>query len=96
MRPSVTFSGMRHNNAVIRREVLSSGRSVRHGAGWKCRKSGAGGDDRIFGVMIEGHLKSSGSAIRKRDACIGWEETVPLLQEFADAVRARRLKKEEE
>ena len=30
------------------------------------------------------------------DACIGWEETVPLLQEFADAVRARRLKKEEE
>ena len=65
-----------------------------------------GGDDRIFGVMIEGHLKAGrqdllpgkelvyGQSIT--DACIGWEETVPLLQEFADAVRARRLKKEEE
>jgi 3-deoxy-7-phosphoheptulonate synthase len=66
----------------------------------------AGGDSRIIGVMIEGHLKSGrqdllpgkelvyGQSIT--DACIGWEETVPLLQEIADAVRARRLGKEDE
>jgi 3-deoxy-7-phosphoheptulonate synthase len=66
----------------------------------------AGGDSRIIGVMIEGHLKGGrqdllpgkelvyGQSIT--DACIGWEETVPLLQEFADAVRGRRLGKEDE
>jgi 3-deoxy-7-phosphoheptulonate synthase len=66
----------------------------------------AGGDDRIFGVMIEGHLKAGrqdlvqgkelvyGQSIT--DACIGWEETAPLLQELADAVRSRRLGKEDE
>jgi 3-deoxy-7-phosphoheptulonate synthase len=66
----------------------------------------AGGDERIMGVMIEGHLKAGrqdllpgkelvyGQSIT--DACIGWEETVPLLQEIANAARDRRLKKEEE
>src|SRR5499425_3293849 len=66
----------------------------------------AKGDDRIMGVMIEGHLKGGrqdllpgkelvyGQSIT--DACIGWEETVPLLQELEDAVRARRLGKEDE
>lgn len=59
------------------------------------------GDDRIIGVMIESHLKAGrqdllpgkeliyGQSIT--DACIGWEESIPLLQELADAVRARRL-----
>jgi 3-deoxy-7-phosphoheptulonate synthase len=66
----------------------------------------AGGEDRIVGVMIEGHLKGGrqdllpgkelvyGQSIT--DACIGWEETMPLLKELADAVRARRLRKEDE
>lgn len=66
----------------------------------------AGGEDRIVGVMIEGHLKGGrqdllpgkelvyGQSIT--DACIGWEETTPLLKELADAVRARRVKKEDE
>jgi 3-deoxy-7-phosphoheptulonate synthase len=61
----------------------------------------ARGDDRIFGVMIESHLKGGrqdlvagkeltyGQSIT--DACIGWEESVPLLQELAEAVRMRRL-----
>jgi 3-deoxy-7-phosphoheptulonate synthase len=61
----------------------------------------ARGDDRIIGVMIESHLKPGrqdllpgkeltyGQSIT--DACIGWEESVPLLEEFAEAVRARRL-----
>jgi 3-deoxy-7-phosphoheptulonate synthase len=66
----------------------------------------AGGDSRIIGVMVEGHLKGGrqdllpgkeliyGQSIT--DACIGWEETAPLLQEFADAVRTRRLGKQDE
>jgi 3-deoxy-7-phosphoheptulonate synthase len=66
----------------------------------------AGGDDRIFGVMIESHLKAGrqdllagkellyGQSIT--DACIGWEESVPLLQQLADAVRQRRLAHEVE
>ena len=64
------------------------------------------GDDRIIGAMIESHLKSGrqdllpgkelvyGQSIT--DACIGWEETVPLLEKLAEAVRARRLEHEVE
>jgi 3-deoxy-7-phosphoheptulonate synthase len=60
----------------------------------------AAGDDRIMGVMIESHLKEGrqdcvagaqleyGKSIT--DACIGWEDTVPLLETLAAAVRARR------
>ena len=66
----------------------------------------AQGDDRIIGVMIESHLKGGrqdllpgrelvyGQSIT--DACIGWEETVPLLEGLAEAVRQRRLKQEED
>jgi 3-deoxy-7-phosphoheptulonate synthase len=66
----------------------------------------ARGDDRIIGVMIESNLKAGrqdlipgkelvyGQSIT--DACIGWEESVPLLEEFAQAVRARRLEHEVE
>ena len=66
----------------------------------------AQGDDRIIGVMIESHLKAGrqdllpgkelvyGQSIT--DACIGWEETVPLLESLAEAVRQRRLKEEED
>jgi 3-deoxy-7-phosphoheptulonate synthase len=66
----------------------------------------ARGDDRIIGVMVESHLKAGrqdllpgkelvyGQSIT--DACIGWEETVPLLEKFAEGVRARRLEHEAE
>ncbi len=62
----------------------------------------AGGDGRIFGVMVESHLKAGrqdlipgkelvyGQSIT--DACIGWEDSRPLLDMLADAVRQRRLK----
>ncbi len=60
-----------------------------------------GGEDRIFGVMIESHLKDGrqdlkpGAAldhgISITDACIGWEDTVVVLDLLADAVRKRRL-----
>ena len=63
----------------------------------------ATGDDRVFGVMVESHLKAGrqdlvsgkplvyGQSIT--DACIGWEESVPLLRNLADSVRQRRLVK---
>src|SRR5437660_6761745 len=66
----------------------------------------AGGDDRIIGVMIESHLKPGrqdllpgkelvyGQSIT--DACIGWEESMPMLKELAEAVRKRRLGRHEE
>jgi len=60
----------------------------------------ASGDARIMGVMIESHLTAGrqdlvagrelvyGQSIT--DACIGWDESVALLDELANAVRARR------
>jgi len=61
----------------------------------------AGGDERIFGVMIESHLNAGrqdltpGQPLRYgvsiTDACIGWDTTVDVLKMLADAVRARRL-----
>ncbi len=60
----------------------------------------AGGEHRIFGVMIESHLVAGrqdlvpGKALTYgqsiTDGCIGWDETVTLLDRFADAVRGRR------
>jgi 3-deoxy-7-phosphoheptulonate synthase len=61
----------------------------------------ATGDERIFGVMVESHLEAGrqdlvpgkplqyGQSIT--DACIGWEDSVPLLRNLADSVRRRRL-----
>lgn len=63
----------------------------------------AAGDKRIIGVMIESHLVSGrqdlvegqdltyGQSIT--DGCVSWEESVPMLEELAQAVRARRTKK---
>jgi 3-deoxy-7-phosphoheptulonate synthase len=65
----------------------------------------ASGDDRVMGVMIESHLKAGrqdllpgrtlmyGQSIT--DACIGWEESAPLLRNLAEAVRKRRVVKSE-
>lgn len=60
----------------------------------------AGGERRIIGAMIESHLFEGrqdvipgrpltyGQSIT--DACIGWEDTVPILELLADAARRRR------
>ncbi|MEJ2686574.1 MAG: 3-deoxy-7-phosphoheptulonate synthase, partial [Gammaproteobacteria bacterium] len=62
------------------------------------------GDQRIFGVMIESHLQAGrqdlgdgrslvyGQSVT--DACIGWDDSVTLLQELARAVRQRRSSRE--
>jgi 3-deoxy-7-phosphoheptulonate synthase len=61
----------------------------------------AAGEDRIFGVMIESHLKEGRQDLKPgkpldygvsvTDACIGWEDTLAALDILAEAVRARRI-----
>jgi 3-deoxy-7-phosphoheptulonate synthase len=60
----------------------------------------AGGEGSIFGVMMESFLVEGrqdlvdGVTLRYgqsiTDACMSWEMTVPVLQELARAVQARR------
>jgi len=62
----------------------------------------AAGDPRIFGLMVESHLKAGrqdllpgkplvyGQSIT--DACVGWEDSRNLIDTLADAARQRRLK----
>jgi 3-deoxy-7-phosphoheptulonate synthase len=64
------------------------------------------GDDRIMGVMVESHLNAGrqdhtpgalleyGKSIT--DPCLGWEDTVQLLDGLAAGVRARRKFKEDQ
>ena len=63
----------------------------------------AAGEDRIIGVMVESHLKEGrqdlvpgkeleyGKSIT--DACIGWEDSLTVLEVLAESVRARRVKR---
>jgi 3-deoxy-7-phosphoheptulonate synthase len=59
----------------------------------------ARGESRIVGVMVESQLVAGAQSIDARpltygqsvtDGCIGWETTVELLQNLANAVSARR------
>ena len=60
----------------------------------------AAGDRRIVGVMVESHLQEGrqdlvpgrplAPGVSITDACLGWDDTEPLLRELAAAVRARR------
>jgi 3-deoxy-7-phosphoheptulonate synthase len=66
----------------------------------------AEGDERVFGVMVESHLKAGRQDLMPgkelvyglsiTDACIGWEDSRGLLDTLADAVRKRRVKAEAE
>ena len=61
----------------------------------------AHGEQRIFGMMIESHLVGGQQKVVNgkppvygqsiTDACLGWEDSEPLLEHIADAVRKRRL-----
>jgi 3-deoxy-7-phosphoheptulonate synthase len=65
----------------------------------------AAGERRIVGVMVESHLNAGRQdlvpgeklqyGISITDACIGWDDTVKLLDTLADAVRKRRVALEE-
>jgi 3-deoxy-7-phosphoheptulonate synthase len=57
------------------------------------------GERRVFGIMIESHLVEGRQDYKRgqatygqsiTDACIGWEDTIPVLDDLARAVRARR------
>jgi 3-deoxy-7-phosphoheptulonate synthase len=58
------------------------------------------GDNRVFGVMIESHLvegkqeykhgKAATYGQSITDGCLGWINTIPVLDDLADAVRTRR------
>ena len=60
----------------------------------------AGGERRITGIMIESHLHEGRQdivpgqplqpGVSVTDACISFEQTLPLLQQLAQAVRERR------
>lgn len=60
----------------------------------------AGGDRRLMGIMIESHLQEGRQDLKPgvplrpgvsiTDGCIGWDQTVPVLETLAQAVRTRR------
>ncbi|ANQ85951.1 3-deoxy-7-phosphoheptulonate synthase AroG [Azoarcus olearius] len=63
----------------------------------------ARGEDRIIGVMVESHLKEGRQDLKPgctleygmsiTDACIGWEDSVGVLDTLAGAVRQRRVER---
>lgn len=58
------------------------------------------GNDKIMGVMVESHLVAGAQSIQPgkeltygqsiTDACIGWDDSVKILETLAEGVRARR------
>ena len=60
------------------------------------------GSSAIFGVMLESHLNEGKQQFETQktakygqsitDACISWKQTLPILEDFAVAVRAKRAK----
>ncbi|CCH46030.1 Phospho-2-dehydro-3-deoxyheptonate aldolase [Wickerhamomyces ciferrii] len=62
----------------------------------------ANGEDKLIGVMIESHINEGKQSIPKEgkaglkygvsvtDGCVGWETTVDMLKELAEAVKTRR------
>ncbi|KAK9459971.1 3-deoxy-7-phosphoheptulonate synthase [Lipomyces oligophaga] len=61
------------------------------------------GESVIMGVMIESHINEGKQNADKKenlkygvsitDGCVSWEQTVPMLEDLAEAVRARRTLK---
>jgi len=61
----------------------------------------AHGDDRVIGAMVESHINPGRQdlvpgqplayGVSITDACIGWDATVGVLRDLADAVRHRRV-----
>ena len=69
----------------------------------RARRAIAAGERRVFGLMIESHLEAGrqdlvpGVPLRHgvsiTDACIGFDQTVPVLRSLASAVAARRRRR---
>ena len=97
----LTKAGLKPNVMIDCSHANSNKDHTRQGA--VCRdvaRQCASGDRRIIGVMLESNLVAgaqklvSGKPLTHgqsiTDACMGWDETVALLRELADAVRAGR------
>ena len=64
------------------------------------------GDDRIMGLMVESHLnegrqdQAPGSTLEYgksiTDACLGWSDTLALLDTLSEGVKARRVKNQQD
>ena len=60
----------------------------------------AAGDTQIMGVMVESHIEAGRQdivpgqelqyGVSITDACIGWEDSVSVIEQLAEAVRVRR------
>ena len=60
----------------------------------------AAGDTQIMGVMVESHIEAGRQdivpgqelqyGVSITDACIGWEDSVSVIEQLAEAVRLRR------
>ncbi len=92
LRPRLMIDFSHANSRKEYQRQLEVGRDV----AWQIRH----GEQRIFGVMVESHLKEGRQDLKPgveltygqsiTDACIGWDATDGMLRELADAVRQRR------
>jgi 3-deoxy-7-phosphoheptulonate synthase len=92
LRPNIMLDLSHANSAKRHQRQITVGRDV--------AEQVAFGDERIMGVMVESHLVAGrqdvvdgiaptyGQSIT--DACIGWDDTVELLDVLAGSARSRR------
>jgi 3-deoxy-7-phosphoheptulonate synthase len=86
------------NSSKIAQKQIDVGRDI--------ARQVASGEERIFGIMMESHLKAGRQdlvpgkplqyGVSITDGCVSWEDSRVLLDQLADAVRARRVKAETE
>ena len=94
LRPQVMIDFSHANSSKQHRRQIDVGADV--------AQQVAAGDARITGVMIESHIHEGRQDIVEgeelaygvslTDACISMEQTIPVLEQLAQAVRARRIK----
>ena len=96
LHPSLMVDCSHANSAKQHERQLDVARAVAHQVG--------AGSHSVFGVMVESHLqpgaqkfspgKDDPAALEYgksiTDACLGWAESIPLLELLSDAVRERR------
>ena len=94
IRPRIMIDFSHGNSAKDPQKQIDVGRDV--------AAQVASGEKSIFGVMVESHLKAGRQdllpgkdlvyGLSITDACVGWEDSLALLELLADAARKRRLK----
>ena len=96
LHPSLMVDCSHANSAKQHERQLDVARAVAHQV--------AAGSRSVFGVMVESHLQAGAQKFSPgkddpaaleygksiTDACLGWAESIPLLELLSDAVRDRR------